>query len=101
MPSTRNSLRLLALASVLALAPSCASNQDAAPATFPPIADLAPADPEPMLDPMAVASNSEAALDEYDISHRAWGRRWHDASVRVCMWFKTRGVQVLCDVKPH
>lgn len=59
--------------------------------------DLAPADPEPQLDPDWFERDAEAAIEDFNINHYSWGRRWHDALVRVCNWSKDRGMKILCD----
>ncbi|WP_052730479.1 hypothetical protein [Sphingomonas sp. SRS2] len=56
----------------------------------PPAADLI-VEAEPQLDAGAVANDSAAALDAYDIEHASWGRRGWDQVARLCRWFRDAG----------
>ena len=81
-------MRSLLTASALALAlSSCVST----PAIRSPKAAELQIEPEPQLDPGAVANDSAAALDAYDTQHEAWGRRGWASVARLCWWFKDAG----------
>ena len=89
----RFQIRVLVLASVLALASSCASRGLGLTPSHPPAADLT-VEPEPTL-PVA-ALGSEAAYEDWNQAVREWGRRGWDALARTCRWHAAHGAAITC-----
>lgn len=94
----RYPIRLLPLASTLALA-ACFSSA-APPQTFsaPPAADLA-VEAEPAIP--VEAATSEAAYEGYNQAVLDWGRRGWAAVARLCRWTASHGAAVGCLEAPQ
>lgn len=84
----------LLLAAPLSLVSGCATTDTL---SFPPAADLQPKS-KPRLDPARI--DSEAYLDQFDIALEGWGQDAHDARVRLCQFFRDKGMRISCEPLP-
>lgn len=93
-------LALLIAASLLS-ASGCATT---ASLDFPPSADLRPRqqpNPDPArLEREVEAGGGDAYLDRVDNARDDWGQAAHDAQVRLCKFFKDKGMKVDCEPLP-
>lgn len=83
---TRKSIALVALSFLI----GCKSTQD-----FPPRAELQAVTETKPIPPASILTDTTAS-DRYNAQLEAWGERVQAAGVRLCRYFKSKGMQVAC-----
>ena len=86
--------RNLAVLTVLPLAIGCATARD-----FPPRQDLQAATETKPLPPASILTDP-SANDHYNAQLEAWGERVQAAGVRLCRYFKAKGMEIDCPGNP-